>query len=257
MSTLGLPGATRGQGVALLHPQAPKVRPHPPSARRLCQALPAQGQACAPVGRSSLCLKGAQARSPECPGQGPSCSVRTRSPDHRQQAPAPHAHETAHTKPPPHGLRCASAHEHTSPRHTHTPAHTQVSHSGTHGVTPRAQTRPGSCEPSLWTPAGPHPPAPMGGSAALSHTDHTDQVRHLFLASPGAPTPLPSRLRSPLSPSSWQPHPSGTAPLRPGAVSPPSPGAGPRNVRSADPPSSRPGPQGRGGQELSLCPVGR
>ena len=137
------------------------------------------------------------------------------------------------------------------------PAHTQVSHSGTHGVTPQAQTRAGSSEPSLWTPAGPHPPAPMGCSVALSHTEHTDQVRHLSLASPGAPTPLPSRLRSPLSPSSRHPHPSGTAPLRPGAVSSPSPGAGPRLTCSADPPGSRPGPQGRGGQELSLCPAGR
>ena len=96
----------------------------------------------------------------------------------------------------------------------------------------------------------------MGCSVALSHTDHTDQVRHPFLASPGAPTPLPSRLRSPLSPLSRHPHPSGTG-TQPGAVCPPSLGAGPRLACSADPPSSRPGPQGRGGQELSLCPGGR
>ena len=89
VSTLGLPGARRGRGVALLHLQAPKVRPHPPSARRLCPALPAQGQACAPMGRSSLCLKGAQAGIPECPGQGPSCSLQTLSPQPQTTSPSP------------------------------------------------------------------------------------------------------------------------------------------------------------------------
>ena len=145
----------------------------------------------------------------------------------------------------------------------------------------RPKPTAGSHGPSWKTPAAPHPPAAMGCSAALPHTDHTDQIRHPSLASPGAPTPLPSRLRSPLSPSSRHPptqhappqqaeippqplvpapSPSGTG-TQPGAVCPSSPGAGPRHMCSADPPSSAdlppPGPQGRGGLELSLCPAGR
>lgn len=50
-----------------------------------------------PMGRSSLCLKRAQAGSPEHPGQGPSCSLGTLSPEPQTPSPSP-----ARTRDSPH-----------------------------------------------------------------------------------------------------------------------------------------------------------
>ena len=71
-------------------------------------------------------------QSPDHPWQGPTCSLRPLSPEPRTHTRQPtpsllHTHSGAHL---------STVH----PRHTPTtPAHTQASHSGTHGATPQAQ----------------------------------------------------------------------------------------------------------------------
>ena len=142
VSTLGLPGARHGRGMALLHPQAPEVRPRPPSARRLCPAVPARGQACALVGMSSLCLKGAQAGIPERPGQGPSCSLQTLSPEPQTTSPSP-----SRTRDSPHPASSTRSQVSTCTRAHFTP----VTH-------PHACTHSGLALEDPWgDPVGPDP----------------------------------------------------------------------------------------------------